>query len=139
MNPFHRSLAFTFLACIAGAASAEVYRCQAREGVTYQEVPCPDSAIADKVSIPTAYPDFQAERERLAAREAAMDARLLRRLEIESAERIARDDRIAREKEAQAALAIAQAQSQDSPVYVVGRPLYPSHRGPRRPLPLGVR
>jgi hypothetical protein len=138
MNTFHRSLAFTFLACIAGAASAEVYRCQARDGITYQEVPCPDSAVAARVSIPTEYPDYRPERDRLAAREAAMDARLLRRLEIESAERIARDDRIAREREAQAALAIAQAQSQDSPVYIVGRPLFPSHRGPRRPLPLAV-
>ena len=139
MNALHRSLAFAFLACIAGAASAEIYRCQSRQGVTYQQTPCPDEAIAERVAIPTTYPDYLAERDRLAAREAAMDARLLRRLEIESAERIARDDRIAREKEAQAALAIAQAQAQASPVYIVGRPLRPMRHPPQRPFPLGVR
>ena len=139
MNTLHRSLAFALLASLAGAASADIYRCQSRHGVTYQEVPCPDEAIANTVGIATVYPDYKSERDRLAAREAAMDARLLKRLEIESAERIARDDRIAREKEAQAALALAQAQSQDSPVYVLGRPMHPLRHGPRHTLPLGVR
>jgi hypothetical protein len=139
MNRFHRSLAFVFLACIAGGASADIYRCQSRQGTTYQEIPCPAEAIAEHVGIPTTYPDYVPERDRLAAREAAMDARLLKRLEIDSAERIARDNRIAREKEAQAALAIAQAQSQDSPVYIVGGPLQAMRHAPRRPLPVGVR
>ncbi|MGZ5039232.1 MAG: DUF4124 domain-containing protein [Usitatibacter sp.] len=137
MIPFHRWLAFAFLACTAGGASAEIYRCQARGGVTYQEVPCPAEAIADKMSIPTFYPDYMPERDRLAAREAALDARLLRRLEIESLERIARDERIAREKEAQAALAMSQ--SQDSPVYVLGHALHAPHHAPRRAMPVGFR
>jgi hypothetical protein len=131
MNKFHRLLASILALLAASTASAEIFRCQSREGTTYQQIPCPDGAIADTVGIPVSYPDYTAERERLAAREAAMDARLLRRLEIESAERIARDNRIAREKEAQAVLALAQAQSQDSPVYAFGRPLRPMRHSAR--------
>ena len=55
------------------------------------------------VDIPSSFPDANAlERERLFQREAALDARLLKRAEIDAAERIAREDRLAREREAQA-------------------------------------
>src|SRR5256885_1082559 len=137
MNTSHRIAVVAVLLAAAGTASADVFRCQSRHGVTYQQLPCPDEAIAETVGIPTEYPDYLAARDRLAAREAAMDARLLKRLEIESAERIARDNRIAREREAQAALALAQAQSQDSAVYIVGRPLRSGHHAAHRPLAIG--
>jgi hypothetical protein len=79
------------------------------------------------------YPDYAAERDRLAMREAALDARLLKRLEIEAAERIARDDRAAREK-------AAQAQAQDPAVYGgIGRLLFASRHPPHHPFPVGVR
>jgi hypothetical protein len=136
MNPTHRSLLAALLLVAVGGASAEIFRCTARDGsVTYQQDPCASASEGGAVNIPTTYPDYGFERERLAQREAALDARLLKRLEIEAAERIARDDRIARQKEAEAARDLAQA---DLPVYVVGRPLYPS-RHPRRLHPAGMR
>jgi hypothetical protein len=125
----------------ATAASAEVYKCQSREGTTYQQMPCPSEAIANTVAIPASYPDYMAERDRLAAREAAMDARLLRRLEIESAERIARDERVAREQEAQAERdRLAQMQSQGGPFYLVpfGTRVPPRHQM-RSAWPVSVR
>lgn len=105
---------------VSGAASAEIYRCQTRQGTTFQELPCSDEAISDTMNIPASYPDYIPERDRLAAREAAMDARLLKRLEIESAERIARDERVAREKQAQAESdRLAQMQAQGGALYIV--------------------
>jgi hypothetical protein len=85
---------------LAMPAAADVFRCVEPGGaVSYQQQPCEAGVQGGPVAIPTAFPDYIAARERLAAREAAVDARLLKRLEIESAERIARDERIARENE----------------------------------------
>jgi hypothetical protein len=82
------------------AAHAEIYRCTSGGTVTYQEIPCPASAEAARMDIPAVFPEVnRAERDRLFAREAALDARLLRRAEIDASERIARDDRAARERE----------------------------------------
>jgi hypothetical protein len=140
MTPLNRPMLAALLLLATGLCSAEIFRCTARDGgVTYQQDPCAASSNGGAVNIPTSYPDYSDERERLARREAALDARLLKRLEIEANERIARDDRIAREKEAQAALAQAQAQAQQAyPVYGIARPLQVFHRQPRRPLPAGV-
>jgi hypothetical protein len=92
------TLIFAGLLAAALPTAAAVYRCSAPgKAVSYQEQPCDQSAIEDKVAIPTQYPDHVAERDRLAAREAAADARILERARIDSAERIARDDRAARE------------------------------------------
>jgi hypothetical protein len=136
MKPSTRILAFAVLAAAAGASSAEIFRCQSREGTTYQQVPCPEEAIADTINIAASYPDYMAERDRLAQREAAMDARLLRRLEIESAERIARDERVAREKEAQAE---RDRQQQSTPTYVAGFPMRAPRHPPHRAWSAGVR
>jgi hypothetical protein len=136
MTPLNRPMLAALLLLATGLCSAEIFRCTARDGgVTYQQDPCAASSSGGAVNIPTSYPGYSDERERLARREAALDARLLKRLEIEANERIARDDRIAREKEAQAALAQAQ---QAYPVYGIARPLQVLHRPPRRPLPAGV-
>lgn len=138
MTPLNRPMLAALLLLATGLCSAEIFRCTARDGgVTYQQDPCAASSNGGAVNIPTSYPDYSYERERLALREAALDARLLKRLEIEAHERIARDDRIVREKEAQAALELAQAQ-QAYPVYGIARPMQVLHRLPRRPLPAGV-
>jgi len=138
MTALNRPMLAALLLLATGLCSAEIFRCTARDGgVTYQQDPCAASSNGGAVNIPTSYPDYSYERERLALREAALDARLLKRLEIEANERIARDERIAREKEAQAALALAQAQ-QAYPLYGIARPLQVPRRLPHRPLPAGV-
>jgi hypothetical protein len=106
------------------AAAGEIYRCKAPgAAVTYQQQPCPPASEAETMNIPLTYPDHTAERDRLMQREAAMDARLIKRLEIEAAERIARDTRIARERELQAAQESAQAAAVTTyPAYIVGWP-----------------
>ena len=135
MTTLNRPMLAALLILAAGTSSAEIFRCTARDGgVTYQQDPCAASSNGGPVNIPTSYPDYAADRDRLALREAALDARLLKRLEIEAAERIARDDRIAREK----ALAQAQAEAEDSVFYGIGRPLRAPRHLPRRPMPAGV-
>ena len=134
MTTLNRPMLAALLMLAAGMSSAEIFRCTARDGgVTYQQDPCAASSNGGAVNIPTSYPDYSAERDRLALREAALDARLLKRLEIEAAERIARDDRIAREK------AQAQAHGEESVFYGIGRPLRVPRHLPRRPMPAGVR
>jgi len=93
------AIMFATVVSIAVPAAAEpVFRCAAPGGsVSYQQFPCDEGAEGRTIAIPANFPDHVAPRERLAAREAAADARILRRLEIESAERIARDERAARE------------------------------------------
>jgi len=131
MTTLNRSMLAALLMLAAGMSCAEIFRCTARDGgVTYQQDPCAASSNGGAVNIPVSYPEYAAERDRLALREAALDARLLKRLEIEAAERIARDDRIAREK--------AQAQAEDSAFYGIGRPLRLPRHLPRRPMPVGV-
>jgi hypothetical protein len=101
----HRFPFFAVLFALAASAHGEIFRCTASGGaVTYQEVPCPASAQSRTMDIsPVDFPDVnRAERDRLLQREAALEARLLKRAEIDAAERIARDDRIARERETQA-------------------------------------
>ena len=120
-------LATVLLGLAANAAAAsEIYRCKSPGGSTsYQQQPCPAASEAETMNIPLSYPDHTGERDRLMQREAAMDARLLKRLEIEAAERIARDTRIARERELQAEQerAAANAASMPAyPAYIVGWP-----------------
>ncbi len=123
----NRALLATVLLGLAAnaAAASEIYRCKSPGGaVSYQEQPCPAESAGEAVNIPLSYPDHTAERDRLMQREAAMDARLLKRLEIEAAERIARDTRIARERELQAAQEREQATAAVPayPAYIVGGP-----------------
>jgi len=139
MTALNRPMLAALLLLATGLCSGEIFRCTAPDGgVSYQQDPCAASSSGGAVNIPASYPDYSYERERLAQREAALDARILKRLEIEANERIARDDRIAREKEIQAAIELAQAQ-QAYPLYGIARPLQVLHRLPRRPLPAGVR
>ena len=115
----------------AGGAGAEIYRCSAAGSVTYQEVPCPAAAAGGSVAIPTSFPDANtAERDRILP----LDARLLKRAEIDASERIARDDRIARERTLQALL--ERERAEPSPVFVVARPL---RHNPRRAWPIAIR
>ena len=116
---FLAAAALAAVALQAGAGS--IYRCTGPGGVTYQETACAGEDTGGPANIPTAYPDFNVvERDRLLQREALLDSRLLKRAEIESNERIARDDRAAREMEAKARIAEAEA----SQGYGYAVPLY---------------
>jgi hypothetical protein len=100
-----KALPLVLLACLSQAlpAAAEVYRCSAPgKAISYQQAPCDGSAIQDTLPIPSEFPDHTAARDRLAAREAAADARILERARIDSAERIARDNRLAAQAQAEA-------------------------------------
>ena len=121
------------------AMTDNFFRCTAPGGsVTYQQVPCPTTDSGGAVDIPSSFPDANAlERERLFEREAALDARLLKRAEIDAAERIAREDRLARERELQAQ--VERDRAQNIPVYVVGPPLRMQRHTPRRPWPIAIR
>src|SRR5206468_1699700 len=103
-------------------AAAEIYRCTSPGGgVSYQQMPCDGASQGGAVAIPTQYPDYVAPRDRLSAREAATDARILERLRLESAERIAREDRLARQAQYDAERATAEpATDVWIPAYAVG-------------------
>jgi hypothetical protein len=135
MNSNRALLAAALLGLAANASAAgEIYRCKSPAGgVSYQQQPCGDANEGGAVGIATQYPDHTVERDRLMQREAAMDARLLKRLEIDAGERIARDERIAREREVQAERERTERERvQNAPVYIIGFPQ--RHRqGPRRP------
>lgn len=130
-------LAAMLLGLTADAVAAgEIYRCKSPGGtVGYQQQPCAQPGDGDVVGIATIYPDHTGARDRLMQREAAMDARLLKRLEIEAAERIARDERIAREAALQAERERTERErAQSTPAFIVGWP-HRQRLGPRRPSP----
>ena len=108
------------VAASAHAASPRIMRCTAPDGaVTYQQDTCPDASDERVTNIPGEYPESnRTERDRLLLREAALDDRLLRRQEIDAAERIARDNRQAAQLQAQAER--DQAMAQNVPFYVIG-------------------
>jgi hypothetical protein len=125
-------------AAYAGNAGAEIYRCVAGSSVSYQEFPCPAEAGAATMAIGDNFPAVNMlERDRLLAREAAMDARLLKRLEIDASERIARDDRIARALTLKAQMERERAEA--TSYYVVARPFAGRRAVPRNPWPAAVR
>jgi uncharacterized protein DUF4124 len=130
---------FGLTAALPLDASCAIYRCTAPDGsVTYQETACAGSTTGGVANIPTAYPDYNVvEHERILQREALLDERLMRRAALESAERIARDDRIAREKEAQARLAQAQAAAAGGVPYFLVRPAFAPRPPARHPGPRG--
>jgi len=99
------------------AGAAGIYRCTSASGaVTYQEIACEGGATGGVSNIPTSFPEVNtAERDRVLQQAAALEARNLRRYEIDSNERVAMADIAARERSSQAASA---AQSADAyPVY----------------------
>ena len=112
-------------------ACAEIYRCKGPgSAVSYQELPCAGAEQGGTVNIPAVFPEANSvERNRLLQREAALDARLLERARIESAERIAQSELATREKEAKAMREAAELAAQQPvyPAYIVG----PAYRGPR--------
>ena len=115
------------------AFAADVYRCTSPRGaVTYQQTPCPGPE-GRAMAIPQSFPEVnRVERDRLLQREAALDARLLKRAEIEAAERIAREERFSRERVAQAMLEAERARAAQAlgPIVVIARPR-PVYRHPR--------
>jgi hypothetical protein len=87
----------------ASAGATEVFRCaQAGGTVAYQELPCAEGAVETSLQVPAFPPVNTVERDRLMQRDAALDARQLKRAEIDAAERIARDARSQREAELEA-------------------------------------
>ena len=124
-----------FLAALALAAlpcaAAGVYRCAAARGVTYQEVPCPESSIEERANIPTSFPEPNvAERERLLAREAELYKRLEARRDREVQELVLRDAAAERALERQRLAALEAQQAQQQPVFLIARPV--RHRPQRR-------
>jgi uncharacterized protein DUF4124 len=99
----YRAIVVTVLAATAALpAMAQVFRCVGAGGaVTYQQQPCEGGAQGGPTQIPTTFPDHVAPRAELAAQAAAADARIQKRLELESAERMARAEQASREKDVQ--------------------------------------
>jgi len=98
-----RPIALAFALAATGAfAESQVYRCASGGSVSFQQVPCASAAEERAVAMPSYPPVNMLERDRLLAREAALDARLVRRAEIDAQERIAREARLARQAEAEA-------------------------------------
>ena len=128
------------VAAIALPAQAEIFRCTAAGGaVSYQEFPCGEADKARTMDIPAAFPEVNGtERNRLLQREAALEARMLERERIESAERIARNELAVREREALAARDAAVAAQGYSAVLGGYWPVYRQpnvrHYGPARTL-----
>jgi|SRR5690242_12037125 len=123
-------MAASLLLATGALASPGIYRCTAPGGgVTYQEIPCPNDSAQRATDIPTEYPEVNREaRERLFQREAALEARQLEREKMDTALRIAREDRLAREAEAR------------QPAPVEAAPFYLVTQPPRlRPFPARVR
>jgi hypothetical protein len=121
---FQRAILAALPLMLAPSAGAEIYRCtQPGAAVAYQQQPCEAGAQGVVMPIAASFLDHREARDRLAAREAAADERRMRRLEIEAAERIARDHRVARELELEAERERARAREAAVPVYVLGPPL----------------
>lgn len=142
-----RTLAILAALSLPGVALGDIVRCVAPGGaVTYQSVPCDGAHLETRPPIPSEFPPANtAERERLLAREAALDRRLEARRDRETQEAIARAERQAREELARAEMAAAAAERQQ---YVIAYPYWrPAHtsrvgnhvpHGPR-PTPLVFR
>lgn len=128
--------------CLAGALPAigasEIYRCSSAGGVTYQQVPCDEGKAGGVTPIPADFPPVNTEaRERLFAREAALDKRLEAQRERwmkEAALREAREERAALERERLAAASAAAAAAVAPQFIVVRRP--PRHWRGVQPLPV---
>ncbi|HET7401639.1 MAG TPA: DUF4124 domain-containing protein [Usitatibacter sp.] len=120
----YRAIAVTVLAAAVGLpASAQVFRCVGAGGaVSYQQQPCESGAHGGPTEIPTTFPDHVAPRAELAAQAAAADARIQKRLELESAERMARAEQASREKDMQAEREAVPAYADGWPAIFAGGP-----------------
>ena len=121
------AVAFAATGALAGGP---VYRCASAGSVTFQQVPCASAAEERAMELPEYPPANLLERDRLLQREAALDARMLRRAEIDAQERIAREARRARDAEAEAERERARAVEGGYlyPAYPVGYPRVVHHR-----------
>jgi hypothetical protein len=137
-----RTLTLLIVVSWPGVAPAQVIRCESADGaVTYQQEPCRGSERESRPAIPTTFPPVNdAERDRLLAREAALDRRLEARRDRESREAIARAERQAREAERARVETLAAA---EPPPYLIAypywRPAYTArvvrHAVPHMPRP----
>lgn len=135
-----RSFHLALIVAVAGAgaddaAARDILRCvDGRGGVTYQEVACPNQTTTERSGIPTEFPEPNLlERDRLFAREAALDRRLERRRDREVQEAQMREARAERNAERDRLAALIAAQ-QSQPQYVIVFPMVgsrhwaPGHR-----------
>jgi hypothetical protein len=105
-----------------GATAAEIVRCAGPAGITYQHGPCAESQSESRPAIPSEFPPANAvERERLLAREAALDRRLEARRDRELQEHLARTALQQREAEVEMMARIAAA---EPPFYGVAYPYW---------------
>jgi hypothetical protein len=103
MSTMIRMAITALLACaLLDAGAMQIYRCNAAGAVSYQEQPCVTSTQERTLDVPEFPRVNTVERERLLQREAALEARLARRAEMEAAERIARENRRAQEAQLEA-------------------------------------
>lgn len=116
-------------------ARAAIYRCTSPDGsVTYQQLPCAAHEQARALDVPETYPAADStERERLFAREAALDRRLEAERERESREAMARAAAEAAAAAAQPAPAAEPQLSWFLPPFVAHRHGFARHRGPPHP------
>jgi hypothetical protein len=119
------------------ASAAEIYRCTTPSGaVAFQETPCEAGASESPVRVREFPPVNTAERDRLLQREAALDARMVKRAEIDAAERMAKEARWAREAELESERQRAKAAEGSAYYPIYGTyPVYGNAR-PIRPRPL---
>jgi hypothetical protein len=104
--------------------AASIYRCATPKGIAYQELPCEAGAAEKSMPAPDFPPVNDTERNRLLDREAALDARMVKRAEIDASERIAREARWAREAELEAERERSKAAASQYPIYpIYGRPV----------------
>jgi hypothetical protein len=102
--------------------------------VSYQQQPCEGKSEGGLTEIPTTFPDHVAPRQAQAAKDAAADARIQRRLEMESAERMARAEQATREKELQAQREPPLPPADGWPVIFAGAPRIHHPIAPPHPL-----
>jgi hypothetical protein len=94
-------LALGLLAISLDIAASGIYKCKSPSGsVTYQEIACDGEQTGGVANIPTGFPDMNViEHDHILQQGALAEARLLKRYEIDSNERIAMAGIAARERE----------------------------------------
>ena len=129
--PRMRFLALLIAFFAVPASAAEIVRCVGPAGITYQHGPCAEAQSESRPAIPTEFPPANMmERDRLLAREAALDRRLEARRDRETQEHLARTALQQREAEVEMLARIAAA---EPPLYGVAYPYWqPAFGSPAR-------
>ena len=123
--PFRYAMvAATAMAASSVVPAAEIVRCvDSGGGITYQHVACPDRTSTQASGIPTEFPEPNyLERDRLFAREAALDRRLEARRDREIQESQMREARAEREAERERMAAMLATAQAAQPQYVIAYP-----------------